>query len=91
MGGALARRIQQAFAKSAGHGLLRLGAVEVVQILPPVCAHWRAFGGRYVASLCTRPDVEDRRARTAPPSEEDLDTLASGAPPMPGGEYLTAW
>jgi superfamily II DNA or RNA helicase len=90
MDGALARRIEQAFAKGAGHGLLRLGAAEVGHILPPVFAYWRALGGRYVASLCTRPDVEDRRTQTPPPSGDDLDALASAAPAMPGGEYLTA-
>ena len=52
--------------------------------LPPVFAYWRALGGRYVTALCTRPDVEDRRAQTPPPSEDDLEALASAAPAMPG-------
>ncbi len=87
--GALARRIEEAFARGSGHGLLRLGAAEVGHILPPVFAYWREFGGRYVTVLCTRPDVEERRAKILPPSEEDLDALASAAPVMPGAEYLT--
>jgi uncharacterized Zn finger protein len=90
MDGALSRRVEQAFAKGAGHGLLRLDAAEVGRILPPVFAYWRGFGARYVASLCTRPDVEERRTKTPPPSEDDLDALASAAPAMPGGEYLGA-
>jgi len=86
---ALARRVEQAFARGPGHGLLRLGAAEVGQILPPVLAYWREFGGRYVTALCTRPDVEERRAAIPPPPQEDLDALASAAPVMPGAEYLT--
>ena len=85
----LARRVEQAFARGPGHGLLRLGAAEVGQILPPVLAYWREFGGRYVTALCTRPDVEERRAAIPPPPQEDLDALASAAPVMPGAEYLT--
>ena len=86
---ALARRLEQAFTAGPGHGLLRLGAAEVGQILPPVLAYWRELAGRYVTALCTRPDVEERRAAIPPPPEEDLDALASAAPVMPGAEYLT--
>jgi non-specific serine/threonine protein kinase len=86
---ALAHRIEQAFARGPGHGLLRLGAAEVGHILPSVFAYWREFGGRYVTALCMRPDVEERRAAIPPPPEEDLDALASAAPVMPGAEYLT--
>jgi non-specific serine/threonine protein kinase len=86
---ALAPRLKRAFARGAGHGLLRLGAAEVDQTLPPVFAYWREFGGRYVTALCTRPDVEERGVEVPPP-EEDLEILASAAPLMPGAEYLTA-
>ena len=87
---ALADRVRQAFARSAGHGLLRLGAAEVGQVLPPVFGYWREFGSRYVTALCTRPEVEESRSEVPPPSEEDLEALASAAPVMPGAEYLTA-
>jgi non-specific serine/threonine protein kinase len=90
MDGALARRIQQAFAKGAGHGLLRLGAAEVGHPLPPVFAYWRTFGSRFVAALCTRPDVDDRPTRTPLLATDDFVALASAGPAMPGGEYLTA-
>src|SRR5206468_4095279 len=55
-----AGRMRQAFARGAGHGLLRLGGAEVGQVLPPVFTYWREFGGRYVTALCTRPDVVGR-------------------------------
>ncbi len=86
---ALARRIGQAFARGAGHGLLRLGAAEVGHVLPPAFAYWRDLGARWVTALCTRPDIEERRPDIPPPSGKDLDALASAAPLMPGAEYLT--
>jgi non-specific serine/threonine protein kinase len=86
---ALARRLERSFARGAGHGLLRLGAAEVDQALPPVFAYWREFGGRYITSLCTRPDIEERGVQVPPP-EGDLEILASAPPLMPGAEYLTA-
>jgi len=86
---AFAKRIHQAFARGAGHGLLRLGAAEVSQVLPPVFTYWRDFGSRYVTALCTRPDVDERRTKVPPPPEHDLEALASAAPMMPGAEHLT--
>jgi non-specific serine/threonine protein kinase len=86
---ALGERLRQAFDRGAGHGLLRLGAGEVGQVLPPVFAYWRELGGRFVTALCTRPDIDERRAELPPPPE-DLEVLAAAAPVMPGAEYLTA-
>ncbi|MCU0241549.1 MAG: hypothetical protein MUF51_03895, partial [Vicinamibacteria bacterium] len=48
---ALATRLREAFERGSGHGLLRLGAAEVGQILPPVFAYWRELGGRFVTAL----------------------------------------
>jgi non-specific serine/threonine protein kinase len=84
----LAHRLERAFARGAGHGLLRLGAAEVDETLPPAFSYWREFGGRYVTAFCTRPDLEEHRVQIPPP-EEDLKTLASAPPLMPGAEYLT--
>ena len=73
-----------------GTGFLRLGAAELGQVLPPVFAYWRELGSRHVTALCTRPDVEERRAEAPRPPAADLEALASAAPMMPGAEYLTA-
>jgi superfamily II DNA or RNA helicase len=86
---ALASRLEQSFARGAGHGLLRLGAGEVGQALPPAFSYWRELGARYVTGLCTVPDVDGRRAEVAPPPDAELDALAAAAPVMPGAEYLT--
>ena len=88
----LARRLQDAFARGAGEGLLQLGAAEVGLTLPPVFSYWRELGTRYVTAVCTQPEVEAHGAtRHVPiPANEQLEQLAAAAPPMPGSEYLTA-
>ena len=88
----LSRRIEEAFARGHGHGLLQLGAGEVGTALPPVLGYWREFGARYVTAVCTLPDVEERGAPAdiPPLPREELESLASAAPPMTGAEYLTA-
>src|ERR1035438_2274235 len=88
----LARRLQNAFARGSGHGLLQLGAREVLVPLTPAFSYWREFGARYVTALCTRADGEARSTTTHNPSPPDAELawLALAAPPMPGAEYLTA-
>jgi superfamily II DNA or RNA helicase len=89
----LQRRLQEAFARAAGHGLLNLGLREVGTPLPPVFAFWRDFAARYVTALCTSSsEVSDNEAdvpHVARPSRDDLDSLVATAPPMGGGEYLS--
>ncbi|MGA7928063.1 MAG: DEAD/DEAH box helicase [Candidatus Sulfotelmatobacter sp.] len=88
----LAQRLQDAFARGSGHGLLQLGASEVGVPLPPVFSYWREFGSRYVTALCTLTDAGARSTETHPPSPPDAELawLALAAPPMTGAEYLTA-
>ena len=88
----LARRLQHAFQRGSGHGLLQLGASEVGVALPPVFSYWQEFGARYVTALCTRPDAETPSTTTHNPSPPDAELawLALAAPPMTGAEYLTA-
>jgi hypothetical protein len=88
---ALAKRLRDAFARGSGHGLLQLGAGEVGTPLPPVLAYWREFGARYVTTLCTLPDAEERgvKVHVPAPPEDELKSAASAAPLMIGAEYLT--
>jgi non-specific serine/threonine protein kinase len=88
----LAQRLERAFARGAAHGLLDLGLREVGTALPPVFGFWRDFGARYVTALCT--SAEASATGTTPetiaaPSQDELDGLVAGAPPLGGGEYLT--
>ncbi len=90
---AVAARLQQAFARGTGEGLLRLGAGEVGQALPPVFVWWRDFAARYIAALCVHAaGAEDSAAlpEVPPPDAAELGVLVLTAPLMPGAEYLTA-
>ena len=69
----LAQRLESAFARGAGHGLLQLGAAEAGASLPPVFSYWREFGASYVTALCAYPDIAATPQKvhvTAPPTAE---------------------
>ena len=82
----IAARLVEAFAQGSGHGLMRLGAGEVGQALPPVLVWWRDFAARYVGGLCLRSS--DTAFTVPPPDGGELATLVLTAPMMPGAEYL---
>ena len=73
---ALARRMQSAFARGAGHGLLWLGAAEVATALPPALSYFRELGRRHVTAICARPDVEERSSEIPAPDPAELEQLA---------------
>ncbi len=83
----LDHRLEEAFARGSGHGLVALGAQEATTALPPVLAFWRDVAGRYVTALTAIP--EGSEIAVASPGEEILQTVCIDAPPMTGGEYLT--
>jgi non-specific serine/threonine protein kinase len=88
----VARRLEESFARGAGHGLLQLGAGEVGTALPAVFSYWREFAARYVTALCTRPGIqpeENAAEPVAPPPDAELEWLAMAPPLMTGAEYLT--
>ena len=87
----LGSRLEKAFAKGPGHGLLCLGADEVATVLPPVLSYWREFGGRYVTALCALPGIGEGRAKppVPAPSNGELEQMVFAVPPMAGAEYLT--
>ncbi len=58
-------RLEKAFDRGSGHGLLSLGADEVGTVLPPVLSYWREFGTRYVTALCALPGIGE--GATKPP------------------------
>jgi superfamily II DNA or RNA helicase len=80
----VAARLADAFSRGSGEGLLRLGAGEVGQALPPLFLWWRGFATRYVAALCLQPSAE-----ITPPTDAEFASLVLTAPMMPGSEYLT--
>ncbi len=93
---AIAARLTEAFTRGSGQGLLRLGAAEVGQALPPVFVWWRGFATRYVTALClygagtTAPEAIAGPAPEVPaPTESELAELVLTKPMMAGAEYLT--
>ncbi len=82
----LSDRLAAAFARGTGHGLLHLGAAEVITALPPLWAFWRDFAARYVTALTATP--EDGEIAVADPDALTFETLCMDAPPMTGSEYL---
>ncbi len=87
---ARAARLERAFARGSGHGLLCLGADEVGTTLPPTLSYWRTLGARYVTAVCALPGIGELSKRPVPimPARE-LDAMVAAAPPMTGAEYLT--
>jgi non-specific serine/threonine protein kinase len=85
-------RLERAFARGSGHGLLALGADEAGTSLPPDLAYWREFGARYVTALCALPGVGEgqKKPAVAVPADEELKRIAAAPPLMTGAEYLTS-
>jgi superfamily II DNA or RNA helicase len=85
-------KLEQAFRRGPGHGLLALGADEVATALPAVLSYWRDFGARYLTALCALPDLGEGDAKPPVPlpGEGELAETAAAVPPMTGAEYLTA-
>jgi non-specific serine/threonine protein kinase len=91
----LATRLTEAFAQAAGQGLVRLGAAEIGQTLPPAFVWWRQFAARYIGALCLHaiggdPDTPAPLPAVPPPTEAELASLLLSAPMMAGAEYLTS-
>ena len=88
----LAQRMEGAFTRGSGHGLLALGADEIGVALPPTFSFWREFAALYVTGVCTRPidAAEPHRAHPPTPPKSELDQFVLAAPPITGAEYLRA-
>src|SRR5207302_11370137 len=65
--GQLASRLEAAFARGAGHGLLQLGAAEVQTPMPPEFAYWREFASHYVVAVRSAPPP------VSPPLPQEFD------------------
>jgi non-specific serine/threonine protein kinase len=83
--GAVAARLEAAFARGAGHGLLQLGLAEAGSRLPADLAWWRALAIGFVAARCRAGETGAQQ-----PGDGEFARLADDAPPMRGGEYLDA-
>jgi superfamily II DNA or RNA helicase len=84
-------RLETAFLRGPGHGLLCLGVDEVGTVLPPVLSYWREFATRYVTALCALPGIGESGTKppVPVPTDQELDKTAAAVPPMTGAEYMT--
>jgi superfamily II DNA or RNA helicase len=84
-------RLERAFARGSGHGLLSLGVDDAGAILPPALSWWRDFGARFTAALCAAPNREEDGAAIRAPAFDpaELARLAESPPIMTGAEYLS--
>jgi superfamily II DNA or RNA helicase len=90
--------LEKAFTRGSGHGLLQLGTGEAGSALLPGLAWWRNFAMQYVTALRTLPDLPEVSAtgdqkvyiHVPLPPESVWIRLVDEAPPMKGGEYLSA-
>src|SRR5258706_11143278 len=78
----LARRLNTAFSRGSGHGLLQLAAAETGAALPPVFMYWREFAATYIAALCTHASAEAAKPKAPLPASAELDRLILSAPSM---------
>jgi len=85
----LAERLTVAFSRGPGHGLLRLGAGEMGQAMPPAFGYWREFAARFVTGLCTQTEPDEHAAPVPALAAGELAELALCGPAMAGAEYLT--
>ena len=88
-----ASRLEAAFERGSGYGLLQLGLSENGMNLPPALSWWRGFGMRFISALCHHVDVANNNSAAVivpPPETEIIAQLLDGAPNMKGGEYLYA-
>ena len=87
-----AERIEAAFARGPGHGLLHLGAEETSGELGPTAGAWRGLARLFLTRLCTSLDLEEAVAAglDLPLADDEVRRFLDGAPPMLGIEYLSA-
>ena len=86
---ATAARLTEAFGASPARGLETLASGFLHEPMPPTFVFWRGVAQRLFTALCHNPNLQDASTITIPkPAETEWSTLAEGAPPMRGLEYL---
>ena len=84
-------RVARAFGSDPAAGLLALAVTRPEVPPPPPLAFWRDFAAGYLTQLCRTPEVDAKAPPPMdPPEADELATVAAGAPPMQGAEYLSA-
>ncbi len=81
--------LAEAFEDDWREGLFRLAAEKAEPAEAPTLRYWKSFADRYLTGLCHIPNSAET-FEVASPSEADYAGFVLTAPPMQGGEYLSA-
>ncbi len=81
--------LDEAFGNDWREGLFVLGVRKRVLHEWPTLAFWQDYSRRYLTALCHLPGDSETIA-VEPPTPAELDSRVLTAPPMTGGEYLSA-
>ena len=85
----LRKSLASAFSAGSARGLFNLAAAKSDAALPAALSFWREFSCLYLSELCRSPDSQETDSLETPaPDRSRLQSFLSGAPPMPGAEYL---
>lgn len=85
------KRAVAAFAFSNAAGLFSLAAARPDTPPPPSLSFWRDFACRYLTEICRTPVTDGNRLDPIDvPSQSEFAAMLLSAPPMQGGEYLSA-
>ena len=80
-----------AFEQGIEAGLIALAAEDDAAVLSPELRYWRAFACRYLADRCQTVQADPAQpGPIAGLDDRQLAPLLESAPPMRGGEYLSA-
>ena len=80
-----------AFSNSPSAGLFSLAATRPDGLPPASFSFWREFACRYLTEFCRTPPTEGGAlGPIGLPPEGELTSMWLSAPPMQGGEYLSA-
>lgn len=83
------QRFERAFETDWREALFALAAAKTDTREWPVLGYWQKLAERHLTALCHLP--EGATSPTAePPTPDECAALVEAAPPMSGGEYLTA-
>ncbi|MHB1530390.1 MAG: DEAD/DEAH box helicase [Acidiferrobacteraceae bacterium] len=83
--------IGKAFARHAGEGLFALAARKNSAGLPPSFVYWRHFACTYLRARCRLTPADSAQPDPVEPlTATEATSLLLGAPPLRGGEYLSA-
>lgn len=83
--------IEKAFSRSVGEGLFRLAARKSGAGLSPSLHYWRNFACNYLSERCLLEEADPQQPVPLKPfTATETESLITSAPPMQGGEYLSA-